>query len=207
MSGAPGHLAVFFARLPILRNTPLKHLLDAVPSPLFPAGGDTLAELLAVAGLKRSGLPAPREGIHGVTHFRMVAALGVSLARSEGWDPTREEHLADLWCLWTAGCLHDLERWDDGLDPGHASRGAALARVCLPTQGVPEDLTATVARLILHHGEGEESTFPPLDRIFKDADGLDRFRLGPRSCHPGFLRTESATRLWPEMAALYGGWR
>jgi hypothetical protein len=186
-----------FSRIPPLAGaTPLSALRAGSPSDLLPGGGQHLAELLALAGFPGTGgLPPPRRGIHGIVHLRMVAALGVKLALAEGWDPARPEHLRDLWCLWTAGCLHDLGRREDGIDWGHAERGAVIAEGFLKGTPVEKGAAATVVRLIRIHGERDESGLTPLDKIFKDADGLERHRLSPFDCKKKKLRTDTA-RLW-----------
>jgi hypothetical protein len=194
-----------FARiLPLVEATPLAILRAGSPCGLLPEGGQRLEELLTLAGLLGAeGLPPPRRGIHGIVHLRMVAALGVKLARAEGWDPARPDHLRDLWCLWAAGCLHDLGRHEDGIDWGHAERGAAIAEGYLKGAAVEAEAAATIVRLIRIHGERDESSLTSLDKIFKDADGLERHRLSPSDCDKKKLRTETA-RLWfDEVWSLY----
>jgi uncharacterized protein len=51
-------------------------------------------------------------------HWRGVAALGLEIAeRTRGVNP----YVAVLFAM-----FHDLERWDDGIDPGHGPRAASL---------------------------------------------------------------------------------
>ncbi len=204
-SGPTGHLAAFAARLPLILEVPFRTVLEGLPSPLLSAGGRELGELLGVAGLEGCGaLPRAWSRIHGQRHFRMVCVLAVRIAVDEGWPVSEPDRLPDLWCLWTAGCLHDLGRIDDGLDPGHAERGARVAERYLPQEGVPPERVALVARLIRSHGASDEG-LGALDRIFKDADGLDRFRPAVGGCSLKLLRTEAARALHPRIRALYLG--
>jgi hypothetical protein len=194
--------------VPLVEAAPLPAIKAGSPSELLPGGGQRLDELLRLAGLPGAGgLPPPRRGIHGIVHLRMVAALGVKLARAEGWDPSRPDHLRDLWCLWAAGCLHDLGRHGDGVDWGHAERGAAIAEGYLEGAAVEREAADAVVRLIRIHGERDESALTPLQKLFKDADGLERHRLSPFDCEKKKLRTPTA-RLWfGEVWSLYWGGR
>lgn len=189
--------------LPQIQATPLPVIRAGVPSRLFPGGG-RLEELLTLAALPGADrLPEPRRGIHGLVHLRMVAALGVKLALAEGWTPSDPAHLRDLWCLWVAGCLHDLGRLNDDLDPGHAERGALIAEPYLKAANVPEESVAAVARLIRIHGQSDERGLAPLEKVFKDADGLDRHRLSPFDCSRKRLRTPTAQLWFQDLWSLY----
>ena len=194
----------FAQALELVPHVSLDRVHDGRPSPLLAGGGIQLGELLALAELPQvDGLPPPRRGIHGLRHLRMVAVLAVRLALAEGWDASRREHRADLWCLWVAGCLHDLGRRHDGIDWGHAGRGAKIAEAYLERCAVDEDAAALVVRLILNHGKGDESRFERIDRVFKDADGLDRHRLSPWDLDESRLRTATARSWSREIWSLY----
>ena len=58
------------------------------------------------------------EGIHGFGHWMRVRANGLRLAQETGADP----EVVALFAL-----LHDIKRENDGHDPGHGARAAALA--------------------------------------------------------------------------------
>ena len=59
-----------------------------------------------------------RGGIHGHQHWRRVGEMGIDLAHEEGVS----RHVALLFAI-----LHDCRRENDGHDPGHGPRAAALA--------------------------------------------------------------------------------
>lgn len=56
-----------------------------------------------------------------------------------------------------------------------------------------QDDALGVSAILDSEGLGERSVL--LYQIFKDADALDRFRLGPDALDPGFLRTKEAPEL------------
>jgi len=163
-----------------------------------------LKDLLGFAGLAGvEHLPAPRRGIHGVKHLRMVAGLSVKLSVAEGRPPKKPPPIEDLWCLWVAGCLHDLGREDDGKDPGHAERGAGIANRYLHHFHVDAPLASQIVRIIRNHGEDDETGFASIDLVFKDADALERHRLSPWDLDKERLRTRTA-RAWSDRVhALY----
>ena len=116
-------------------------------------------------------------GIHGAPHTARVLVWADTIAdRLGGPGALRREELR--W----AAAVHDVGRVDDGIDRGHGLRSAAWVLDRLPSER-PEtagiDL-AYVAELCRWHEVGDRE----IERlslelvILKDADGLDRARLG-----------------------------
>jgi uncharacterized protein len=62
--------------------------------------------------------PPGASTLHGETHWKAVALMGLHLARL-----TPD---ADVGFIYAFACLHDLMRQDDGLDPEHGQRAAGL---------------------------------------------------------------------------------
>lgn len=149
------------------------------------------------------------EGIHAIGHTRRVLLLGILLAYLEQYD------LADANLLSLAAVYHDIGRENDGYDPGHGT--ASYNRVMkeqLLTWIDYED--QEILRFIVeNHAIPDRSAYQKLDRYhlgdaertlrlyhaFKDADGLDRVRLG--DLNPDYLRTASAQRLLVAAHQLY----
>ncbi len=113
-----------------------------------------------------------------------------------------------LTILAHAAIFHDTRRDNEGKDTGHGGRAAeyygAFCREHSELTYSPE--AAVIMRYHdRHDNKGEEAIaqeFPDsakrvctLYRVFKDADALDRWRLGPRGLNPDFLRTDEAIHL------------
>ncbi len=141
------------------------------------------------------------EGIHAVGHTRRVLILSMLLACLEKLSPADRDILA------RAAIYHDIGREDDGYDPGHGQASyARTCRECLVQWANPED--DEIFRFIVENHDlpdnkayqrvqryqlGEMDRTLRLYDTFKDADGLDRVRLG--DLNPDYLRTASAPRL------------
>ena len=104
--------------------------------------------------------------------------------------------------LCAAAVFHDSRRQDDWLDVGHGRRAADYYRDFCRTGGLAYD--ERVYQIMAWHdrpsaeGEaamGEMENGVLLYRIFKDADGLDRYRLGPNALDVDRLRTAEARSL------------
>lgn len=118
----------------------------------------------------------------------------------------RQKNLAgdEMEVLAQAAVFHDSRRQDDWLDVGHGGRAAAFyAEYCRQHSGVRYD--ERTQNIIAYHDQNDtegiavleelESRLPDgvlLYRIFKDADGLDRFRLGADTLDVTMLRTQEA---------------
>lgn len=145
----------------------------------------------------------PDSPIHALGHCERVLLYALVLG-VEIFGDDREA----LEILAHASAFHDTRRQDDYLDTGHGARAAVYYRqFCEDNPDItfhPEsvllmryhDLDDTLGR------EAVENDFPAdvrrvgkLYDIFKDADALDRWRLGRRGLDPRFLRTPESRRL------------
>ena len=110
-----------------------------------------------------------RGGIHGHHHWRRVAETGIDLAHEEGVS----RHVALLFAI-----LHDCRRENDGHDPGHGPRAAALALdLGHEPLGITPDELLTLAHAMRHHDRGRVSD-DPLVGVCWDSDRLDLMRVG-----------------------------
>lgn len=124
-------------------------------------------------------------GIHGAPHTTRVLVWADALAAAiAGADALRREELR--W----AAAVHDVGRRDDGIDLGHGRRSARwvvdhLARERPATARLDLGFVAELCRW--HETPDREIGRLSLELlILKDADGLDRARLG--DLDPGRLR-------------------
>ena len=136
--------------------------------------------------------------IHGVGHTVRVWLHGQVLARDcAAFDWQREAlHYAALW--------HDIGRVDDNADPLHGSRSAGRVIGLGLHAGLDERVREAALFAVTYHSlpdsVGEEAALATADpgafsatlRLFKDADGLDRVRLGPDGLNPLLLRHPEA---------------
>ncbi len=122
-----------------------------------------------------------RGGIHGHHHWRRVGETGIDLAHEEGVS----RHVALLFAI-----LHDCRRENDGHDPGHGPRAAALALdLGHEPLGITPDELRTLAHAMRHHDRGRVSD-DPLVGVCWDSDRLDLMRVGIRP-DPALLSTAS----------------
>ena len=104
--------------------------------------------------------------------------------------------------------FHDTRRLDDYLDTGHGARGALYyEQFCSDNRDIefhPEsaylmryhDIDDSVGIEAIRKRFGEKSDrVLTLYAIFKDADALDRWRLGCHGLDPSFLRTDPAKHM------------
>jgi hypothetical protein len=141
--------------------------------------------------------------LHGQGHVGRVMIHALRLIAATGCtDHTRP--------LWAAVYLHDLARVHDGRSARHGAdaweRLGVLpdVRALFQRVGVREDeLPAIQAAVTLHScGEAEPgAAHQPLTVLLKDADGLDRVRLG--DLNPRFLRTPQAKAMTAFAEQLY----
>ena len=128
----------------------------------------------------RDGSP----GIHGVGHTLRVLIHAVELGEALGIPPWEMEAVraAALW--------HDIGRTDDGADYYHGAKSAGKVVGLGLHANVPPPVLEAALYAVTHHsgdeGHGERAAARLSDpdaalrifRILKDADGLDRVRLG-----------------------------
>jgi len=135
----------------------------------------------------------PPSAIHGPAHAARVMVWTTVLT---GDGPLFEA------ALWAAAC-HDLRREDDGVDPLHGERAAVWVLDELPRklEEPPAGLDAIASAVRWHaHADDETEWRDPLLWVLKDADGLDRVRLG--DLDPRRLRSKEARELVPQAEEL-----
>ena len=124
-----------------------------------------------------------RGGIHGHHHWRRVAETGIDLAHEEGVS----RHVALLFAI-----LHDCRRENDGHDPGHGPRAAALAeQIGHELLGLSVEELTTLAHAMREHDRGRVTRAPLVGACW-DADRLDLHRVGITP-NPRLLSTATAT--------------
>ena len=138
-----------------------------------------------------------RSPVHGVAHAQRVHMHAARLAALQGW-PAADTRLVLAAALW-----HDIGRRHDGVEPSHGEAGVARLRAL----GLADELARSDATIVYfairHHclrdecGERAARHLPDPERalcvfwLLKDADGLDRVRLGEEP-DPGQLRSPLA---------------
>lgn len=142
----------------------------------------------------------PDSDIHAAAHCERVLLYALIL----GYDIFGDDNEA-LDILAHAAIFHDTRRQDDYLDTGHGARAAVYyEQFCRGNDAIvfhPEtaflmryhDLDDNVGKEAIrkHFGANADRVLK-LYAIFKDADALDRWRLGSRGLDPKFLRTDKA---------------
>ena len=199
-----------------------------LPSDAAPAGDDGAADALraeARAWLARRPDVAQDwfrrySSLHGVTHTQRVHVHAQRLLEQLEWNE------ADRELVLRAALYHDIGRFGDGVEPEHGASSVERA----DEQGRLADLVAEDAAVvrfaILRHslrdggapglaaelaaGDDPARRLAEPERalrvlwLLKDADALDRVRLGFGECaDPRQLRHEATIKLIPFAAALY----
>ncbi|MBE0528146.1 MAG: HD domain-containing protein [Thermoleophilia bacterium] len=161
-----------------------------------------------------------RSHLHGPVHTQRVHIHTQRLLREIGW------HEDDARLALSAALWHDIGRIDDGVEPIHGARGAARAdqlgltadlsaseamdvRFAICRHSLPDSGAAELAhRLAVDPDEVRRLTDPERALrvlwLLKDADALDRIRLGFGECaDPRQLRHAAAVALVPFAAELF----
>lgn len=116
-------------------------------------------------------------GIHGLAHETRVLIWQELLARLVVADGQALDQEALRW----AATVHDTQRVEDGLDQSHGRRAATwVKRKRTLRNALPARTLDTLIYLCEWHVPGDAAA-PTMTRelaVFKDADGLDRVRLG-----------------------------
>ena len=112
----------------------------------------------------------------------------------------------DLDALCMAACFHDSRRYDDGYDVGHGQRAALYYKEYCNHHPLLFDKRAYYA--MYYHDLDDKVGIDRISseglfmdngiliyQIFKDADALDRYRLGTDALDVKFLRNEEARNL------------
>ncbi len=134
--------------------------------------------------------------IHGVRHWRRVASNGLALLAET---PEANGLLVILFAL-----FHDAMRLDDGRDPDHGERAAALARDLRDGDlyRLDDARMDLLEHALAEHARGHTSDDPTAGTCW-DADRLNLWRIGVRP-DPGLLSTQAAKRpariLWAKRA-------
>ena len=117
--------------------------------------------------------PISTKGYHGPAHWFRVRANGLRVAQSSGADT----HVVELFAL-----FHDSQRRNEGWDPKHGRRGAALAALLRGTLFDLDDERfellhqACCGHTSGRHGDTDDVTV----MTCWDADRLDLGRVGIR---------------------------
>jgi uncharacterized protein len=124
-----------------------------------------------------------RDGIHGDAHWRRVGEAGLFLAEREGVST----HVVLLFAI-----FHDCRRENDGHDPEHGPRAAALAeQIGHEPLGLSVEELAALAHAMREHDRGRV-TGDALVGACWDSDRLDLPRVGitpdPRLLSTGTAR-------------------
>jgi hypothetical protein len=145
-----------------------------------------------------------RSTLHGQAHVSRVMIHAIRLIAATGQHASGPQ-------LWASVFLHDLARTHDGLCHRH---GADAAQRLRDEPGLRQRLTeaglaaadypAIEAAVTAHSAPKEVSRnnqYWPLIALLKDADGLDRVRLG--DLDPRYLRNAEAKAMVPFAQALF----
>lgn len=124
-----------------------------------------------------------RSRSHGEHHWKLVGWIGAELAR--------EQEAADRTVVFLFALFHDSMRENDGWDPEHGRRGAALAqqlwaRLRFATIDQMDELVFACNA----HTDGEITDDPTVGTCW-DADRLNLWRVGTEPA-PGLLSMEAA---------------
>ena len=139
-------------------------------------------------------------GIHGVNHVRRTLLIAFLMASFDQLSTTQ------VRILGYASVYHDIGRTHDGVDDyhGYASYKKVIKLGLLNDQKATE--VGMIKELIERHAISDKNAFSLksvnedmqdevnfLLRYFKDADGLDRVRLG--DLNADYLRTDTAKKM------------
>lgn len=153
-------------------------------------------------------LPLPelflhKSPVHGQAHVGRVMVHALRLIEATG-------AVEETPRLWAAVYLHDIARRHDGVAPRHGAEACARLRALPDTlalfalTGVREADFPAVDAAVTRHSNGEGRPGDPhlrLIQLLKDADGLDRVRLG--DLDPRYLRIPAARAMVAFAERLY----
>lgn len=145
----------------------------------------------------------PDSKIHAAAHCERVLLYALIIGGKIFGNDERA-----LTALAQAAVFHDSRREDEYLDTGHGARAAVYYRQFCDSANDIEYLPETALMMKYHdiddrHGKagikneyaGSLPKMFKLYDIFKDADALDRWRLGRHGLDPDYLRTEPAKNM------------
>ena len=142
----------------------------------------------------------PESEWHTKSHCARVLLLSLLIGHQKGLSDEEKNALG------MAAVFHDSRRLDDGIDKGHGGRAAEYYKDYCGEHDLPYD--AGTYYITYYHDQDDSLGLSEIKKssalseravllyqIFKDADALDRFRLGPDGLDVNFLRTEEARQL------------
>ena len=142
--------------------------------------------------------------LHGQSHVSRVMVHAFRLLEATGW-------IEEAPRLWAAVYLHDLARTHDGRCYRHGGdamtkfRTLPELRALFVRGGVTADDYDAIKTAVVHHSLPQEldraHAHYRLTSLLKDADGLDRVRLG--DLDPRYLRNVEARGMVPFAQALF----
>lgn len=137
---------------------------------------------------------------HTKEHCARVLLLALIIAHQIGLSDEEMDGLG------MAAIFHDARRLDDWLDKGHGKRAAEYYKDFCRAHDTSFDAQSYL--IMYYHDQDDEIGLTEIAKstavsercvllyqIFKDADALDRFRLGPDALAVNMLRTEEAHKL------------
>ena len=129
-------------------------------------------------------------GIHGLAHETRVLIWQELLARLV----VADGQILDQEALRWAAVIHDTQRVEDGLDLPHGRRAAAWVKRKRIFR-IPAHTLDTLVYLCAWHvpDDAAAPTMTTELAVFKDADGLDRVRIG--DLKPKYLRWDCSREL------------
>lgn len=145
----------------------------------------------------------PDSEIHAAAHCERVLLYSLIIGEQIFGDNARM-----LTALAHASVFHDTRREDEYLDTGHGARAAVYYRQFYNENKDIEFMPEAALMMKYHDIEdmrgkagimkeykGALPTMFKLYNIFKDADALDRWRLGAKGFDTKYLRTEPAKEM------------
>ena len=166
-------------------------------------------------------VPPPDSRLHGAGHTRRVHVHAQRLLEQLGWER------ADAELVLHAALWHDIGREGDGVEPEHGRRSAeradelgltatrstrddaAIVRFAILRHSLPDSGAAPLAAELAASEDDSRRLADPeralrVLRLLKDADALDRVRLGfGERADPRQLRHQETIQLIPFASALY----
>ena len=139
--------------------------------------------------------------VHGVEHMARVFILQELICQKLEVQDIKLNRDALRWAAMT----HDVGRVDDGIDIYHGRRSSKWIEENLSAQMSPEMLDTVT--YIVHWHVPSDADAPVMTielQVLKDADALDRVRLGDLDIR--YLRTEAAQSLVPVAEELFGSY-
>jgi hypothetical protein len=175
-----------------------------------PSVGDTVTDVVPPITLPIASLVPPPElfthasTLHGQAHVARVMVHAFRLLAATGW-------MEEAPRLWAAVYLHDIARTHDGVCYRHGGDAVVKfdtlpeVRALFARGGVTDGDYAQIRTAVVHHCLPKEldCAHPHwrLTSLLKDADGLDRVRLGDLDTR--YLRNPQARKMVGFAEALF----